>query len=181
MQLLPYIWTSTQLVIQDLSIDTITATQEVYDSCRYLLDWEGRAKEYSPTFISQIYQTPELPPNGILSNARLQTVLFKNKPIGFLELYHGYPSPNTLWIGTFLIHKDFQQQGFGIEVISQLCIEVQKLGFQYIELGVALKNWPGIRFWTKLGFDRIKRHWGHKVYSSDNFAGIVLEKSLNVK
>lgn len=173
-----YSWISPQLIIQDLNPENLQGVQAVYDSCRYLLDWEGRAAEYSPTFIFKLYQNPALPLNGILASVKLQAVSYKQKVIGFIELYHGYPTTTTLWIGTFLIHKDFQQQGFGLEVIHQLCQEAQKIGYKTIELGVALKNWAGIRFWTKLGFDKIKRHWGAKVYTPENFAGIVLEKTL---
>ena len=41
-----------------------------------------------------------------------------------------------------------------------------------------LKNWKGLRFWTKAGFDKVIGIYGDKVYNQNAFALIGLEKIL---
>ena len=49
-----------------------------------------------------------------------------------------------------------------------------------IGLGVYLKNWKALRFWTKSGFDKVIGIYGDKVFGQDKYALIGLEKSIEL-
>ena len=53
------------------------------------------------------------------------------------------------------------------------------MNYKKIRLGVHLKNWPALRFWTKIGFDKIIDIVGDELYSADTFASVILEKALD--
>ncbi len=50
--------------------------------------------------------------------------------------------------------------------------------YRKIGLGVHLKNWKALRFWTKAGFDKVIGIYGDKAFAQDNFSVIALERSL---
>ncbi|GAA0121801.1 MAG: GNAT family N-acetyltransferase [Clostridium argentinense] len=43
-----------------------------------------------------------------------------NDIIGFIDIYHGYPNLQTLWISIFVLDRNIQNKGFGQEVIDAL-------------------------------------------------------------
>ncbi len=47
-----------------------------------------------------------------------------------------------------------------------------------MRLGVALKNWPALRFWTRAGFDRIITVKGDEIFSESTSAFLVREEPL---
>ena len=51
--------------------------------------------------------------------------------------------------------------------------------FRRMRLCVSLKNWPGLRFWTQVGFQTIVKVAGDKVYSEAAFGYLILEKALD--
>ena len=101
-----------------------------------------------------------------------------SKIIGFLDVYHGYPTPETIWVSILVIKNTIQQKGFGHEVIELISKEAKEKKYTSIGIGVHLKNWKGIRFWSSNGFDKIKRISGDKDYSENNFSIMYLEKNI---
>ena len=98
--------------------------------------------------------------------------------VGLIELYHGYPEQDTLWISMFLIKSDRQLHGFGREVIGAISSEAQEKEYANIGIKVHLKNWKGLRFWSRNGFDKIVGISGDEQYGPDKFSLIGLRKSL---
>lgn len=98
--------------------------------------------------------------------------------MALFEYYHGYPDKEVLYIATLLLSEDYRNNGYGQEIMSKLFKQALELGFQQARLGVALKNWQGIYFWSKLGFDRILKFCGDKVFAKDSFAVLELGKNL---
>ncbi|MCX7772974.1 MAG: hypothetical protein N2376_07675, partial [Clostridia bacterium] len=60
-----------------------------------------------------------------------------------------------------------------------LAKEAAAAGFKYMAAGVHLKNWPAIRFWTKMGLDRITAVRGDSVIGADKFSVMALRQDLN--
>ena len=118
-----------------------------------------------------------LPPNGRKENYYLLSIRRKSddKIIGILEIYQGYPSEKTLWLGQLVIDKKLRSQGFGHEMVDGLKSWSISNGLEKIQLGVYLKNWQALRFWVANGFDKINQISGDTKYSDDNFAVMTLE------
>lgn len=93
-------------------------------------------------------------------------------------MYHGYPVQETVWIGMFLIDQGIQGQGYGKELIASLCDACKKEGWASIGLAVHLKNWKGIRFWSRNGFDTITGIYGDKAYGDNAFSIMGLKREL---
>ena len=100
--------------------------------------------------------------------------------IGVVELYHGYPTADALCIGWLFIHPDYQKQGYAKEVFGYISEEAAKAGFSRIILGVHLKNWPALRFWHRVGFDRIVDIVGDDEHSEDTNASVILEYLISL-
>jgi diamine N-acetyltransferase len=174
---LPGHWETKQLIVEDSKLEENLELQRVDDSCTYINEWTGLSEQP----ILSILKDGDLPPNGSKEFFRLQSVRLAatHQMVGYLELYHGYPSIDVLWIGMFGLDPQFQGHGYGQELINRLCELVGEMtGYSKIGLGVALKNWPAIRFWVNAGFDRIVKISGDKVYSNSSFAFLGLEKNL---
>jgi ribosomal protein S18 acetylase RimI-like enzyme len=174
---LPAHWETKQLIVEDSKLEENLELQRACDACAYINEWTGLSEQP----ILSTLKNGDLPPNGTLEFFRLQSIRLAetHQMIGYLELYHGYPSIEVFWIGMFGIDPQFQGNGYGQELVNKLCELVHDTqGYSKIRLGVALNNWPAIRFWVKAGFDRIVKLNGDKNYSSVTFAFLVLEKTV---
>ena len=72
-----------------------------------------------------------------------------NEIVGFFEIYHGYPTSDTLWISMFVIEHAVQKSGYGSEMVELLSHKAKENGFKTLGIGVHLKNHKGILFWVK--------------------------------
>ncbi|WDV44618.1 GNAT family N-acetyltransferase [Clostridiaceae bacterium M8S5] len=151
------------------------------------MSWDDKIKlegeEFEDDYIEKCLKNGDLPPIQTASkdNYRLKSIYLKkgNELIGFFDLYYGYPAEDTIWIGMFLIDKKYQNNGYAREVIELVIKESNKTDYRKIGIGVYLKNWKGLRFWTRAGFDKVFTISGDKEYSDKTFALIGLEKYLD--
>lgn len=141
---------------------------------------EGSA--FEPDYIYKCLTQADLPPipDASADHYRMKVIINQatSLPVGFMDLYEGYPNQDTLWIGMFLLAKEAQGQGFGHETIALITQAATASNFKFISLAVYLKNWTGLRFWQNNGFSKIKGLYGDRTYSTENFALMALEKSL---
>ncbi|MTI66820.1 MAG: GNAT family N-acetyltransferase [Firmicutes bacterium] len=162
------------------------------EECRDLQDicnlWNKDDKEYvegekfKDKYIEKCIKEGDLPPikGAKVEFYKIKSIYLKDneKLIGFLEVYHGYPSLNSFFLSTFVINPKYQKNGYAQEVIEYISKEVKNLDYERICIGVYLKNWKALRFWTKAGFDKILGIYGDKNYSENTYAFIGLEKRL---
>jgi ribosomal protein S18 acetylase RimI-like enzyme len=181
--LLPIRWETARLSVADSVLEEVDALQQVYDACAYIGEWTGDRPEDQPAQpMLKALQEGDLPPGGSKEFFRLQSIRTKanRQLIGYMMAYHSYPTPEVFWVGFLGIHPQHQNQGYGLEFVRGLIETVASLkSYTTIRLGVALKNWPALGFWTKAGFDRIVEMRGDKVYSSRSFAYLILERRLD--
>lgn len=178
---LPERWETPRLIIRDAVETEIEALSGIIAATSYVLKWEGKIGEVAPDYIEKMLKQGDLPPFGTRKNFRLQTIILSvtGEIIGYIEIYHGYPEPDVLWIASLDIHPSFQQLGLGTEIIEALCAQTKTLSFyRSLRLCVALKNYPALRFWTTTGFDHIIKFYGEKLYNPKTRAGFVLERYL---
>jgi len=171
-------WNCNRLIIRDALIEDINPLTNMYMATKNLERWmSGQLDEND---ITNYIKNGHLPPNGERKFYKIQSITLKetNEIVGYIEFYHGYPDKQTIYIATLLIDDKYRSQGYGQEIIKKLFENALELKYLKIRLVVALKNWPAIYFWTKLGFTKISLYCGDKVFSKENFASLELEKSL---
>lgn len=109
-----------------------------------------------------------LPPGGVPWREKLFLVrdIESRDTIGFLTVYFGYPTPETIYISNFYMRPAWQGRGFGRVIVTELEKLVLQAGFHDARVVVGLKNWRALRFWTRCGFSRIIRIRGNQVSAS---------------
>jgi GNAT superfamily N-acetyltransferase len=180
--MIPNQWETQQLKIEDSVLADVPDLDNIYAACAYMEEWSGWKQEdhfdhpeqSTLSFITE----GELPPNGSKEFWRVQSLLLSDtgQTIGFLAIYHGFPTANTVWINYLFIHPDFQGKGYGQELVCGLSDKVKSLGFSTMRTLVDVKNWPALRFWVQQGFDKIIQYHGDKIISEKTFAHLTLEK-----
>lgn len=172
-------WNTKRLLVRKAVSEDITALEKVCASWDNKLLLEG--EDFPENYIKDCITKGDLPP---VSNADLSNYAFKvlqetdGRIIGFFDVYHGYPDDKTAWISTFLIDKETRGKSYGKEVVESIFEQCKTAGWKSIGLGVHLKNWLGVRFWTKNGFNSITGIYGNKEYSESAFSIMVLKKEL---
>lgn len=162
---------------------TIEACDELQRICE---TWDDKklmeGTEIEPDYIYKCITEGDLPPmpSADKENYRLKAIYLKDTEqlIGFTDLYYGYPSEDTIWISLFMIDKEFRRNGYAKEAIDFLSAEFENSRYKKIGIGVHLKNWRALRFWTNAGFDQVLGIFGDAKYSENTFALIGLEKVL---
>lgn len=100
--------------------------------------------------------------------------------IGYFTIYHGFPENDIAYIEFMYVDKGFQRQGYAAEAIKGLTGELTRLNYRAIRLNVAMKNWPGIRFWLHSGFTSITALHGDMECSEHTFANMELERVIGI-
>ncbi|WP_105614989.1 GNAT family N-acetyltransferase [Vallitalea okinawensis] len=176
-RVVPEISETSNLLISDVTINEVDNLQSICESWSTKEILEG--ERFKPDYIRNCVLEGDLPPIKDASQEyyRCKSIHLRDssKLIGFYDLYHGYPEVTTLWIGMFLISSVFHKKGYGQEIINLIKKEAKEAGYNKLGIGVYLKNWPALRFWTKCGFDKITGIHGHKEFSQDTFALLGLE------
>ena len=177
--LISELWETERMIIRDANLHDVDRLQEIYMQSQSTERWVWD-KELTTDYILNGVNKGNLPPNGLKEFYKIQLITHKNslEIMGFMEFYHGYPDKEVLYVATLLFCEDYRNNRYGQEVINKLCKKALELGFHQARLGVALKNWLGIYFWTKLGFNTILKYCVDKVFAKDSFALLELGKNL---
>ncbi len=174
--IIPSFWETERLTITDIVESDLEKITEIYEEPR---DWSNKPTEDG--WAQKEFQSPELPPNGIRENHKFQAIRYKESSeiIGYLGSYYGFKTEDSAWIADLFFLKKYTHQGFGRELVTQFVEEVKKLnGYSYIGCTVNLMNWPGIRFWTKIGFSKVAEFFGDMDYAVDKTANLALEYTI---
>ncbi|OEH92073.1 hypothetical protein BFG57_16895 [Bacillus solimangrovi] len=178
MKIIPMSWGTNRLTIEDLNEEEIQTVQKLYEQGDYINKWDGRNldKEY----VYRCFTVGDLPPNGTKEQFKIQVIRMKASRliVGILTTYHGYPKPETFYINYLYIDKEYHKQGLGQEVIHDLLRILKEKHYTEVRANVAIKNWPALRFWTKLGLNSINGIYGDKEHSMNAYAEIELIMEL---
>jgi ribosomal protein S18 acetylase RimI-like enzyme len=105
-----------------------------------------------------------LPPGGHRDRARtfviearpgLRHARSGNEVVGVLGFYAGYPDRRTLYVSQLFLRPRWHGLGLGREVMTALETRAASAGVREIRLGVDPGNWGALRFWVRMGYDRI--------------------------
>jgi len=176
-------WETRRTKIVNMTQKDIPHLQQLLQILYDKTNWEIISGElYHPKYFEQLIHEPPLPPNGKKEYVQNQSIFdfHEQSYIGWLELYHGYPMTNILWIGAFFLHPNIHHTGYGQEIVTGLIEQAQRLNtYHAIQLSVYLRNWSALRFWSKMGFNTIKRFSGDKEFGPDKQCAVALELSFD--
>lgn len=173
-------WSTNRLLVSEAIHQDINRLKEICASWDNKVMLEG--EEFSENYIEDCLNEGDLPPvsDADKNNYYFMTIRNLNEEIvGFFDLYHGYPDKDTVWISMFLIDKQEQRNSYGREVMEELCNQCLAAGWKFLGLAVHLKNWKGLSFWQKNGFDKLMGIYGDKEYNENAFAIMGLKRELS--
>lgn len=138
--------------LRDLSEQTFIDTYAVYNIP------ENMALHIATKFTLEQIQTE-------LSDTSVQYLLLKKagQLIGFTKLLKNHapkelPSENVIEIERFYVDKAFHGQNLGKHLMQSSLDWCKKSGFEKVWLGVWEENARALRFYTKMGFEKIGEH-----------------------
>ena len=162
--------------IQTVNISMKNDLQELIDSITYISEYSGQTE--NRTAEENILE-PEFPENGIKENVKLECVYDEtNEMVNYCQYYKNYENNNTIFLGSFFIKRNKQKKGLGKKIIKMYEEQWKQEGYTKIILQVDIKNWVGIRFWLRNGYNKIIKWIGDLEYSDKTYAMIRLEKII---
>lgn len=174
---IPNAWCTVRLSVADVRHDDIQAAQALYEKSAFMQEWTGQRLD--PQYVHHCVYDGNLPPNGHLDNFKIQAIRdTTDRFIGLLVLYHGHPHSRCAYITLLFFDPGLQRHGLGKDLVQELFSRLKRLGYNEVRANVQLKNWPGLRFWTKVGMTTITGIYGDSDYSKDTYADIELSRQL---
>ena len=159
----------------------ISSLDEVREDISYIGKWGSRSGgEYHRSIEDCFHIGFDLPSGASQQDYQVMAVEIPQtgKVIGYMGLCPDYPEEGSLWISIIALKTEFHGMGIGREVISGLEENIDGAHFKALRAAVDLKNWPGLRFFQNLGFDRIEAVQGDETYADYKFAKVILVKNL---
>lgn len=93
-----------------------------------------------------------LPPNKTLDDKYYLGYFNQDELICIIDLIDHYPNDNAVFIGFFMVKKEYQKKNVGSNIISDLGSYFKKEGYEEIRLGYIKGNPQSKAFWEKNGF-----------------------------
>ena len=114
-----------------------------------------------------------LPPHKTVED-KYYLGFFKNETlVAVMDLILGFPNEKTVFIGFFMMNRQFQGRGTGTELIGGVYEYLKEYGFSFVRLCFAKGNPQSEHFWIKNGFERT----GVEA-QNEGYVAVVLEKEL---
>lgn len=111
--------------------------------------------QYCPPFITrgEVVEDMEALPSGKSQNDKFFLGYYeKGSLVAIIDLIMEYPDTQTAYIGLFMTDINVQGKGVGSAIIDELCIWLDKMGFQRVELAWVKGNPQSEKFWIKNRF-----------------------------
>lgn len=93
----------------------------------------------------------KLPPKKSLEDKFYIGFYDENQLIAVMDLILAYPNEYTIFIGFFMLGKEFQGKGIGSLIINE-ALDFLKLKYSFVRLGYILGNEQSEKFWKRLQF-----------------------------
>lgn len=98
-----------------------------------------------------------LPPNKSYGDKFVLGVFtFDNKLVGIVDIVRDFPAAYEWMLGLMIIDPDERCKGIGKIVHKALSQWAINLGAKSFRIGVIQENYKGIKFWSSLGYKKIK-------------------------
>ena len=76
--------------------------------------------------------------------------------VAVMDLIDGYPTPDTAYIGFFMLRRSLQGRQIGSAIIGEASAYLKSAGKTAIRLAIDKKNPQSTHFWQKNGFQTVK-------------------------
>lgn len=105
----------------------------------------------------EILNDLRITPLNISADAKYYVGFYDHETlIAVMDLIEGYPNPDCLFIGFFMLNHNFQGRQIGTGMIGELLQYAKEIGFSTVRLGIDKGNPQSTYFWEKNGFRVIK-------------------------
>lgn len=164
-----------RLLLKPATFEDLTALNEIHEQVKDYFSFDP-----SHTFVTPVkcLEEGDLPPGGVKENYEIYTINENGKVIGYFDCYKGFPQTGIAFISLIFISTNKRKCGYGKEVVDAVCKYFRKSGINEVRLVVSLKNWSGLKFWYKCGFDKITLVFGDDFFSLKGYGCLELKKSL---
>ena len=111
--------------------------------------------EAQPTREQLLYDMTITPP-GITQKDKYFIGFFENRTlVAVMDLVDGYPTPEIIFIGFFMMNPDYQGKQIGTAIIGETVDYLRTVGKTAIRLAIDKGNPQSTHFWKKNGFEVI--------------------------
>ena len=117
----------------------------------------------NPTFETIKQDMVALPPRTTKKDKRYVGFFSENELIAVLDLILNYPNSESCFIGFFMMHKKYQGQGIGSQIVQNV-LEYLKEFYKTVHLGYVSTNEQAKRFWLKNGFGNTGKEYRQPLY-----------------
>lgn len=111
--------------------------------------------EHCPPFVTKESVRKDmsaLPPRNVKEDKHYVGFYDGEKLVAVLDIIERCPNQATVFIGFFMLDKEYQGRGIGTSIISRMKKELKR-DFSYIRLGYVETNTQAKGFWIKNGFE----------------------------
>lgn len=170
-------WETTRCIVTQAQDSDLEAMASIFSGNAAAVRSQG--VDCAPEHLASVLLHHEaLPPNG--DPSREHTFLIADKDsketIGLLSVYWGYPTATTLYIGSLFFKRKWQRRGLGREIVESLEQHARDDGYGEARVAVGLKNRPALRFWVRLGYNRVTKITGEEAFGDASYADMELVK-----
>lgn len=167
--------TNENLILQSSTFSELEKLNNIYsEACDYF----SFDKNHIITKPIDCLTIGDLPPNGTKDNFENLSIYEGDNLIGFMSIYKGYPSKNTTYISFLYISGKERYKGYGKRIVDIISAYSKENKFVNIRIAVLLRNWNGIKFWHKCGFNNLTKVSIEGEFSEGNYGCIELEKTI---
>lgn len=97
----------------------------------------------------------ELPPNTEPNRKTVTGAYMDGRLIALTDCVYGYPREDVCMLGLLLVDKRYRRNGIGKTVFGYAVEQAKAKGMNRIRIGVFESNENALRFWSRLGFERV--------------------------
>ena len=138
---------------------------------------EGNAQYYlycgmQPS-LQQVLDDMQILPKGVERSRKHYVGFFDRDDLAaVMDCVEGYPDPESVYIGFFMMNARLQGRGIGSAVITGVAGYLQSIGVKRLRLAIARDNPQATHFWFKNGFEVVQE------VEMDGWTALVADKRL---
>ena len=169
---------SEEITLTSAHDDDLVELDELYaEACGFFND-EWPLPLHTP---AECLSGSDLPEGGLPENYELLTIRINGMLIGYTAIYRDFPGKEYVDISFIYIGERARGCGFGTRAAGLLCTYFAQAGYRRMRVhGVSLRSWGALRFWDRLGFDRVIGLDAAGEHDDGGFGSVSLEKQLSV-
>jgi len=127
---LPECWETSRCLLTRVDDASLSSVQQVFSENREVMELLGKL-EAPEDAARQFIGYGLLPPGGV--KWREQRFLIREsedrETVGILAVYFGYPTPETIYVGSLFLRPICQRRGYGQEIVAELEGRGAQMGF----------------------------------------------------